>query len=220
MATSDVRQEIEVRAYHCEELRVVEAEGQPSKIEGYAAVFGLPSEDLGGFREIVRPGAFKKTLGEADVRGLVNHDPNYVLGRTKSGTLSLKEDIHGLRMTLEPPDTQYARDLMASMKRGDVDQMSFGFTTVRDEWLYQNNEETGKEEIVRTLIEVKLFDVSIVTFPAYPQTTAQVRSRVSELQQVNAAPVQADHPAEPTAEQQAQARLSILRRQLDIAEAE
>lgn len=161
---------IERRVFPVRELRVAGEGDQPRKINGYAAVFNELSEDLGGFIERIKPGAFAKTLQEADVRALWNHDPNYVLGRTKPGTLRLAEDQTGLAIEIDPPmEAQWARDLMVSMIRGDVDQMSFGFRTIRDEWV------TAGEQIVRTLLEVQLYDVSPVTFPAYPQTEVNVR---------------------------------------------
>src|SRR6266849_10066241 len=94
-------------------------------IGGHGAVFSTLSEDLGGFRERIQPGAFKRTLRQgADVRALLNHDPNFVLGRNKSKTLSLSEDDQGLAYNVTPPDTQWARDLVVSMKRGDINQSS------------------------------------------------------------------------------------------------
>jgi HK97 family phage prohead protease len=146
------------------------SEEQPSKIYGQVALFNRMSEEMRGFREKISPGCFKKTLDEADIRALMNHDPNYVLGRNTSGTLKLWEDNIGLNMECEPPDTQWAKDLMVSMKRGDVDQMSFGFRVIKDSW----DEVDG--EIIRTLIECELFDVSVVTYPAYLMTSASVRS--------------------------------------------
>jgi len=165
--------EKEVRCFDVE-LRVTD--GEKPHIQGHAAVFNQWSEDLGGFREKIRPGAFKKTLKESDVRALFNHDANYVLGRNKAGTLTLAEDDTGLAIDIDPPDTTWASDLKVSMQRGDVNQMSFGFQTVKDEW---NNED--KKNIERELVEVRLFDVSVVTYPAYPQTNAQVRSKVEQL---------------------------------------
>jgi HK97 family phage prohead protease len=146
------------------------AEGQPPKIHGQVALFNRLSQEMWGFRERIAPGCFKKTIGEADIRALMNHDPNYVLGRNTSGTLKLWEDDIGLNMECEPPDTQWAKDLMVSMKRGDVDQMSFGFRVIKDSW------EDVDGEIIRTLIECELFDVSVVTYPAYLATSASVRS--------------------------------------------
>lgn len=159
---------IERRAFPFTETRVVD--GDKPKIVGYAAVFDQLSEPLWGFREIVRRGAFAKTIKEADVRALWNHDTNHVLGRIKSGTLRLKEDEKGLAIEIDPPNTQWARDLMESIRRGDVDQMSFGFRTVSDRWQSENG------ATIRELLEVDLFDVSPVTFPAYPQTSVGVRS--------------------------------------------
>ena len=141
---------------------------QPTRVVGYAAVFDALSEDLGGFREKIAAGAFSKTLG-GDVRALFNHDESQILGRTKSGTLRLTEDNHGLLVDFTPPETAAAEHVIEAMRRGDIDQMSFGFRTRGDIW-----EETDGE-IVRTLTEVELFDVSLVTFPAYPQTEAALR---------------------------------------------
>lgn len=163
----------EVRNYPITEIRVQRDKDKPPQIVGYAAVFNSWSEDLGGFREKIAPGAFKSSISAgADVRALYNHDPNYVLGRTKSGTLDLSEDKKGLRIVNSPPDTQWARDLQTSIDRGDIDQMSFGFVTRADQW--EEDKETGK--VTRTLLEVDLVDVSPVTFPAYPDTTVAVRS--------------------------------------------
>ena len=167
--------EKEIRTFPLSELRV-EGDKKP-KILGYASVFNQKSDDLGGFREIVKPGAFAKTISESDIRALFNHDPNYVLGRKKTGTLELAEDEHGLRISINPPETTWAKDLLTSIKRGDIDQMSFGFTTIKDEW------EKGIEGELNTryLVEVRLFDISPVTFPAYPQTTVAVRAKVESI---------------------------------------
>jgi len=160
----------EKRCVQLQELRVVRAEGEGPRIEGYAALFDVWSQDLGGFREIIRPGAFTKTLKDgADVRALFNHNADFVLGRIKSGTLELAEDDKGLRIVAKPPETQLINDLvLAPMERGDLDQMSFAFRTIRDTWGKQD----GKPS--RELLEAQLYDVSIVTYPAYEETTAQV----------------------------------------------
>jgi hypothetical protein len=160
------------RRYYPAEMRV---DAQAGTIEGYAAVFNQQSEDLGGFTEDIRKGAFSKTIKEGDVRALFNHDPNYVLGRNKAGTLSLAEDAHGLQFQVKPPDTAWAKDLRETIRRGDVDQASFGFTTIKDDW----NEATTPRQ--RTLLEVRLYDVSVVTFPAYPQTSVSARSLAEML---------------------------------------
>ncbi len=168
---------VERRSWPIQGLEIRQVDGEPATITGYAAVFDSPSQPLGGgaFVEKVRRGAFKKTIKEADVRALWNHDPNYVLGRNTAGTLSLAEDQRGLAVEIKPPDTQWSRDLMTTMQRGDVDQMSFGFQIVQEAW----NQQVQPPE--RTLTEVKLFDVSVVTFPAYPATEAAVRSAIDVL---------------------------------------
>jgi len=164
---------LEKRTFTFAELRV--EDGDKPKITGHAAVFNKLSENLGGFRERIAPGAFEKTIEKSDVRALINHDSNLVLGRNKSGTLRLEEDKRGLAIEIDPPDTSYARDLIESLKRGDIDQMSFGFVATKDSWEHVE----GKESI-RTLLEVELFDVSPVTYPAYPQTDVKVRSLFTE----------------------------------------
>jgi len=160
----------ERRAFLASELRIESRDGDAEKIRGHAAVFNELSENLGGFRERVAPGAFTESLKRDDVRALFNHDPNFLLGRNRAGTLELNEDGTGLEVIIEPPDAQYARDLMVSIKRGDISQMSFGFRTLLDDWEFQGG------VAVRTLREVQLFDVSPVTFPAYPQTDVAVRA--------------------------------------------
>ena len=161
---------------HTGELRLERQEGDAPKIVGYAAKFNALSEDLGPFREKIAPGAFSETLAAGDdVRALLNHDSNFVLGRTEAGTLSLREDDVGLRAEIDPPTTTWAADLLISMERGDIDQMSFGFQVIDDEM------HTEDEENVRMLLRVKLFDVSVVTFPAYPQTNVGVNDLFSQV---------------------------------------
>ena len=164
----------ETRSFACE-LRISNGSKAP-RIEGYAAVFDVLSEDLGGFRELIKPGAFTKTIRESDVRALFNPDVNLILGRSKPGgnkpaTLTLEEDSHGLSIGIDPPDTQTGRDLLESIRRGDVDQMSFGFEKMKDRWLKEARQQ------IRALLEVRLFDVSPVVFPAYQQTSVDVRTR-------------------------------------------
>ena len=161
---------MERRSFTATELRAIEDEKGLRHIVGYAAVFNSLSENLGGFREKIEPGAFRDSITADDVRALWNHDSNYILGRNKSGTLALSEDERGLKIDVSPPDTQWARDLMVSIDRGDVDKMSFGFRTLDDDWNAVNHEE------VRTLKKVQLFDVSPVVFPAYPDTEVGLRS--------------------------------------------
>lgn len=156
------------------ELRVEErGEGSRPKIVGHAALFNTLSQDLGGFREQIAPGAFAESVMKDDVRALWNHNPDHILGRNVAKTLTLSEDARGLLMEIDPPDTQLARDLMVSIKRGDVSQMSFAFS------VKPNGQNWGKDEdgkVVRTLTNVRLYDVSPVTYPAYTQTDVALRS--------------------------------------------
>jgi uncharacterized protein len=152
----------------------VRSENDGRTLIGYAAVWDSPSEFM-GFTEFVKRGAFSKTLNDgADVRLLIDHD-GVPLARTKSGTMSLFEDERGLRVEaeLDPLNPDAAR-VMSAMKRGDLSQMSFAFRTVKDSW---NGDRT-----VRELREVQLFDVSVVTFPAYEQTVAELRSKYEQAE--------------------------------------
>ena len=153
------------------ELRADENE---KKLKGYAAVFDKLSENLGGFREKIAKGAFAKTIEKADVRLLINHE-GLPLARTKSHTLALAEDNEGLRfeadLDLSDPDVQR---IIPKLKRKDLNQMSFGFYTVSDKWEHPSEKST--KESIRTLLEVDLYDISIVTYPAYPQTSVNIRS--------------------------------------------
>lgn len=147
-------------------------------IEGYAALYGVLSDDLGGFRERLLPGGFSERLQD-DVRALWQHDPLYVFGRTVPGTLELSEDEVGLRYVVRPPDAQWARDALASIARGDVSQSSFAFTVLPDG---ESWDVDGDGQVVRTVRRVaRLYDVSPVTYAAYPQTSVSVQQRAADL---------------------------------------
>lgn len=136
-------------------------------VVGYAAVYGELSNDLGGFRERIAPGAFASVL-DADVRALLNHDPNEVLGRTKSGTLRLADEQRGLRFELDLPDSPLGENVRAAVKRGDLDGASFRFVV---------GDETWKGD-VRTVTAVKeLHDITLATYPAYPAASVELRTR-------------------------------------------
>jgi hypothetical protein len=160
------------------ELRV-DTRGDSDKpvIRGHAAVFNEETIIGNFFREVVRPGAFKRAIKEKqDVRALENHDANRVLGRTAAGTLEMWEDKRGLAIEVTPPNTQVANDLLENIRLGNVDQMSFAFTAVEEKWIEK------KDEIaLRELIDVDLYDVSVVTYPAYEGTSAGLRSAESIL---------------------------------------
>lgn len=144
------------------------------RLEGYAATFGTEAR-IGDFTEIIRPGAFRASLaGGGDILALVDHDTTKVLARTRSGTLRLSEDARGLSFSLDVPDTQAGRDVLALAERGDLGGMSFGFRATPDgqHW-------TGKR---RELRSVQLLEVSVVTaFPAYDGTSVQARAATPHL---------------------------------------
>ena len=159
----------EIRALAGLELR---ADGEVKKLVGYAAVFNSMSEDLGGFREIVAPGAFKRSLKDRpDVFALADHDTSRRLGRTTNETLVLREDDRGLHVEIMLPDTQTGRDIHAEVRGGLIDAMSFGFSTRTDKW------EKKEGATLRTLEDVDLFEVSVVAFPAYRATSIDLAKR-------------------------------------------
>jgi HK97 family phage prohead protease len=150
------------------------AKGSSIYVEGYASVFESRSGNLGGFVERVRNTAFNKTVQEADVRALWNHDPQYVLGRSGAKTLELSLDNNGLYYRALLPNTSYARDLAELLERRDVRESSFTFFKVQDEW---DLTEDGYPQ--RSLVEVGLIDVAPVTFPAYEDATSGVARRAA-----------------------------------------
>ena len=166
--------DIERRELPLSEFRIERRDDGPTKFIGYVARFNILSEDLFGFKEMINPGAFAETIEKDDVRMLFNHNRDYVLGRTRSKTLTLEEDDKGLKVENEFPDTQWARDLATSVERKDINQGSFGFRALEESW-----DDKGKIPI-RSLEKVTLHDVSIVTFPAYKQTRVQTRDLMAE----------------------------------------
>lgn len=153
------------------ELR--EAPDAPPKLEGYAAVFNAETVIGGRFREKIAPGAFARALDEQDeVVALFNHDPNLVLGRTSNGTLTLAEDSRGLRYSVElNVDDPDAQRVLAKVRRGDVAASSFAFEVV------EQDVERGAEALpLRVIKNVRLYDVSAVTTPAYSTTSVAARN--------------------------------------------
>ena len=147
-------------------------------IEGYFSVFNSNYEIYPGCTESVAPEAFNNTLG-GDIKALCDHDTRLVLGRNKAGTLELRVDTHGLwgRIKINPNDSD-AVNLYERVKRGDVDQCSFGFDIVREESDFRDD-----GSVHFTIREVELFEVSVVTFPAYSETSVSARKRdVAEIQ--------------------------------------
>jgi HK97 family phage prohead protease len=169
----------EVRVATGGEVRALRAaDDKPAKLVGYAAVYDQRSLPVWGlFYEIVRRGAFTRALkGEDDVCAFNGHDQTRVLGRNRAKTLKLSDDDKGLKVEIDLPDTQEARDLTVSVERGDITQMSFGFRMLKQRWTEERTPE-GRIIEIRELLEVELFDVSPVAFGQYPQTEVDVRSR-------------------------------------------
>lgn len=231
------------RRYAPTEFVVRARAGDPggAVIEGHGAVFNRLSRNLGGFVERVDPAAFDVSLRDRpDVRALINHDPSHLLGRTLSGTLRIATDSTGLAYEVDVPDRQDARDLVASMERGDLDQSSFAFDVLPDgdDWAL-----TEQGMPLRTLTRVSIHngDVSPVTYPAYEAADSGIAgrafARLAETRGVDLAVITAAaasrtlasiitgeaDPAEelratrsPSALAVARARLELLRRQAGL----
>lgn len=168
----------ELRYLNIEETRAVEDNGKRT-IGGYAAVFWKYSEDLGGFKERIAKGAFKDSVASDDIRSLWNHNFDILLGRTRSNTLRLFEDDFGLGFDLDLPDTSAGRDTFELVKRGDVSGVSFGFTVNKETWEFKGEDEPS----LRTLLDIKLYEISPTPFPAYTQTQVGIRSFNEILQE-------------------------------------
>ena len=148
-----------------------EQESDELIIDGYFALYEQETELWEGSYEIITKGAFDNTFGN-DIRALWNHNSQYVLGRNKSGTLELKTDDKGLFASIRLPNTQYAKDLYELVDRGDVDQCSFGFNI-----LAEDLEELASGGYRWRINEIDLHEVSVVTFPAYENTSVAARSK-------------------------------------------
>lgn len=172
------RAEMMHRGFHRSEFRAAEDSGK-RWIEGYFAVFGDVYQLFEGATESIDKGAFDDAL-DGDIRAMINHETRLVLGRTKNKTLELRVDEHGLwgRIEVNPDDVD-AMNLYARVQRGDVDQCSFGFEILDERTTVDEN--TGA--VHWTILRVKLWEVSVVTFPAYEQTS--VTARMNEKKQIN-----------------------------------
>jgi len=165
-------------------------EDKPERLSGHAAVYYRDEDPLtefdifgdGSFVERVEPGAFDRALKEGqDVRALVDHDPSRILGRSTAGTLSLSTDDAGLAYRIDVPDTQVGRDILVSVRRGDITGSSYAFRVTREEW------EDDKEEhrTIRRILDVDLFDVGPVSFPAFAGTDVSVAKRSLASRKMN-----------------------------------
>jgi hypothetical protein len=187
MTMMEMKQEIEKRVFQIQ-YRVADESNEPGEgkevsrtVEGYAALFDTTASIGGWFDERIEPGAFKEALKRSDIRALFNHDPNYILARTESGTLEVKEDKKGLFYRFEAPNTNFGNDFLEMLRRGDISQSSFAFTVNKQRW---EEEKRGDEiKYTRVIEEVEqVYDVAPVTYPAYAETTVSARSKATELQ--------------------------------------
>lgn len=172
---------LERRAFPLRDVQIRAAGDDRLHFRGRAVVYGQLSDDLGGWRERIDAAAATRTLGSnPDTRFLINHNPDLLLGRTTSGTLKLLEvDEEGLDVDADMADVSYARDLAVLLERGDITQMSFAFWVTADSWagnIHQVHE-----------FDIDGGDVSVVTFPAYPQTSAELRAKAQQVLEQEAA---------------------------------
>lgn len=166
------------------ERRIIQtrAEVSPSEnlIFGYAVVFDSLSEEMGGFREVIKPGSFTQTLADKSVRrhAFWNHESRLVLGSQENGSLVLRQDSKGIYFECRPQPTSYANDLMMLLRSGDVRKCSFGFMCAPggSDW-----SESDDGQVLRTITNAKLYEVSVVTEPAYVATEADCRTARDEF---------------------------------------
>jgi HK97 family phage prohead protease len=168
----------ELRSVPITEFRI-EQQDDKRYFTGYAALFNSLSQDLGGWKERIKPGAFSRALkNKAEVHNLINHNESLILGNTTAGTTELFEDEKGLRFKTLAGSRSYEKDLIESMERGDISKCSFSFSAVEQQWIEESDPaKRGGKQTVRELGDLDLFDVSIVTSPAYTDTSAQVAFR-------------------------------------------
>jgi uncharacterized protein len=178
-----------------EEMRTVDVDVESidtrgRTLHGYAAVYNVESEDLGGFRERIAPGAFSGVLG-SDVRALLNHDPSQVLGRTRSGTLRLFDEQRGLRFEVDLPDSPLGENVREAVRRRDIDGASFRFKVGRDSW-------SGELRTIESVEQLK--DVTVATFGAYPAASVELRTRPAQAEEETMS-AEAQPAAEPVNQQ-------------------
>lgn len=169
-----VVKKMETRNLTTNQVEIREGENGSRTISGYAVKWEMKSVTMGYFRrfkEQFKRGSFTNSLTNDDQLALWSHDTSQVLGRTKNGTLRLFEDDIGLRFELDLPNTTLGNDAYETIKRGDVDGVSFGFQMLKQEW-----DEADPDNIIRSVTKAKLLEISPVAFPAYPDSQVSARS--------------------------------------------
>lgn len=169
-------------------------DNQSRTVKGYAALYNSETELWPGTFERIAPGAFSNAIAVSDIRALLNHNPDHVLGRTKSGTLRVSEDDKGLSFEVDLPETR--ADVLESLKRGDIDQCSFAFT-IADQGMNVDRRSDGSKLITITKIE-RIYDVTIATYPAYEDTEVSARSK-QLLEEIEAGEPEQDKPTQRNA---------------------
>ena len=158
---------------------ISETETESNNLTGYAALFNSETDIGGAFTEVIRAGSFARAISEKhDVRALIDHKPELILGRTSANTLQLTEDAKGLKVDIQLPNTTIAQDLKENIKLGNISQMSFGFYVRSENWT-----ERQDGSYLREILDLDLFDVSVVTFPAYENTEISLRNLKHEVPQ-------------------------------------
>ena len=189
------KRNIEFQRFFPLEIRAEDKDDTGPIIEGHAALFNVEAEIGGWFREVIRPGAFTKTIDESDPVMFWNHNTDMILGRKSSGTLQLWADETGLKIRNTPGNTSWGRDSYEAIKRGDVVGMSFGFDVVKE----IVTEPKDKNELpLREVLEIRLWEVSPCVFPAYEATDVEARAILDKAQKRTQEPgTNANHSAEP-----------------------
>jgi HK97 family phage prohead protease len=192
-----------------EQLRVVEAEGKPTMIAGMVVPYNQPSEDLGGFREIIKPGAFTAALeGTGDMRADVEHDRSKLLGRRKNGRLVFDDQADALYATIMPPNTQLGKDTLEEVRTGQRDAMSVSYATAGCEAHFRRQD----GELIREVTKAKRTGVALTAFPVFTQTADTVSLRAF-LDDEEAQKTEATQVAE---QERAQIASSNVKRRLDL----
>ncbi|MBB5066151.1 HK97 family phage prohead protease [Granulicella mallensis] len=206
----------EYRSSVMRDVRVSKNDDGSNTVSGYAVLYNSLSVDLGGFVETIAPGALTRTLADSpDVLCLRDHQVELLLGRTISGTLILTEDSIGLNFVCQLPNTTTGNDLAESLRRGDIDSCSFGFSCANDTWT-----QDAQGCVIRCLLDIDLFEVSVVSFPAYPETSAALRSAPieirSQIESHNAPPIPPVEPSCITANTEQRQRVTLRHRLLSL----
>lgn len=167
----------EIRNINIDISHIEKRDDNPDKLSGYAIVFNSLSEPIYGlFKERIMRGSLEKTLKNDDQICLWGHDTKYVLGRKSANTLYLREDDKGLYFEVTPPKASWARDLTESVHRGDIRQMSFGFTVYDERWIQDKDAIKEHGMPIREILGINLYEISIVSFPAYSETSVRNNS--------------------------------------------